>query len=622
MPFLNDPRNWKPSDVEELEDAAWEIVRSRNNRTVVAGPGAGKTELLAQRACYLLQTGTIRSPRKILAISFKRDAAGNLKDRVNQRCGPDYSRRFDSFTFDAFAKALLDRFRLALPEQWRPSGDYEINLDTYRTIPAFLNSLPAPPPEIATIFELRTIPERTFEKDHVVGFPLPTDGIEVFDAVTWATSKWWKESLQERSRLSFSMIGRLVELLVRFNPRICKAIRATYSHVLLDEFQDTTHVQYDLVRTLFLGSPNVLTAVGDNKQQIMRWAMALEDPFGKFETDFQAQRVQLIRNYRSSHQLVGIQHQIALTVDEETRPTESKITEEYGQEACVVLEFPTVAKEAEYLAQLIATDISQRDLVPRDVAILVRQKSSEYADELKPAFLRAGIIVRDEGELQDVLAERIVNMIVTFLRFGSVERAGRYWAECSEIVSRLWGFEPDDEFGGRMMQTELADSHLRLNRSMLPRPNSSTEIRKIIDDVLEFLGEEKIKSTYPQYSQGDWYDTVIEKTSRYLFQSWQRCQDWSNALDDFEGKNSLPLMTIHKSKGLEHHTVIFLALDDRAWWSFRNDPQEARSTFFVAFSRAKHRVIFTYCEERGGNSEIASLYSILRTAGVPTRCVS
>ena len=81
--------------VEELESAAWEVVRSQKNRVVIAGPGAGKTELLAQRACYLLQTGIARAPRRILAISFKRDAAKNLKDRVAQRCHSEDAARFD-----------------------------------------------------------------------------------------------------------------------------------------------------------------------------------------------------------------------------------------------------------------------------------------------------------------------------------------------------------------------------------------------------------------------------------------------------------------------------------------------------------------------------------------------
>src|SRR5579872_865908 len=95
--------DWKPIDDFALEKNALRIATtSKGNALVVAGPGAGKTELLAQRACFLLQTNACRFPRRILAISFKRDAAYTLKERVSKRAGKDLSNRFDSLTYDAF----------------------------------------------------------------------------------------------------------------------------------------------------------------------------------------------------------------------------------------------------------------------------------------------------------------------------------------------------------------------------------------------------------------------------------------------------------------------------------------------------------------------------------------
>ena len=86
-----------------------------------------------------------------------------------------------------------------------------------------------------------------------------------------------------------------------------QALQLTYSHLFMDEFQDTTQVQYDLAKEIFLSSSTLVTAVGDNKQQIMRWAMAMDDPFTPFEADFKAQRTSLLNNYRSSPDLVRIQ---------------------------------------------------------------------------------------------------------------------------------------------------------------------------------------------------------------------------------------------------------------------------------------------------------------------------
>ena len=109
-------QDWLPSDNLKLESNALDVVKSLSNSLVMAGPGAGKTEMLAQRASYLLETNTCKYPRKILAISFKRDASFNLRERVEKRCGEDLAKRFDSFTFDSFAKQILDRFKKALPE--------------------------------------------------------------------------------------------------------------------------------------------------------------------------------------------------------------------------------------------------------------------------------------------------------------------------------------------------------------------------------------------------------------------------------------------------------------------------------------------------------------------------
>jgi superfamily I DNA/RNA helicase len=75
-------------------------------------------------------------------------------------------------------------------------------------------------------------------------------------------------------------------------------------------------------------------------------------------------------------------------------------------------------------------------------------------------------------------------------------------------------------------------------------------------------------------------------------------------------------MTVHKSKGLEYDTIIFLGLDDNSWWSRQAGDVEGLSTFFVALSRAMQRAIFTYCEGRG-RERVADLYQLLTDAGVP-----
>lgn len=122
------PDKWLPCDGITLEEAANTAVRCSDRHVlVIAGPGAGKTELLAQKAAFLFQTNQCKDPKRILAISFKTDAAQNLKERVEQRCGAEIKSRFVSMTYDAFAKSILDHFLYALPESLRPLPDYLVN---------------------------------------------------------------------------------------------------------------------------------------------------------------------------------------------------------------------------------------------------------------------------------------------------------------------------------------------------------------------------------------------------------------------------------------------------------------------------------------------------------------
>ena len=126
MPLVSSDA-WRPTGIKELEPNAWRALRGEGSVCVVAGPGAGKTEFLAQRAAYLLETGFCPSPRRILAISFKRDAARNPADRVRRRCSPEPAGRLASQTFNAFAKDLVDRFWKLIPAEWRPIYPYVIS---------------------------------------------------------------------------------------------------------------------------------------------------------------------------------------------------------------------------------------------------------------------------------------------------------------------------------------------------------------------------------------------------------------------------------------------------------------------------------------------------------------
>ncbi|MCE1204923.1 MAG: ATP-dependent helicase [Holophagaceae bacterium] len=617
--------------MDALEANALKVVRAIDNYSVIAGPGAGKTELLAQRAAYLLQTGAAPAPSRILAISFKRDAATNLANRVRQRCHRNQADRFDSMTFDAFAKGLIDRFGQALPKIWRPRPDYEIMFPGDRQFSDFLSrQIGSPPASVGTSADIQAISVNTFERHHLVGSPLPLDGWLHPTPAQWAADRFWQMSLHQgkKSVLSFPMIGRLAELLLRVNPMATTALRLTYSHLFMDEFQDTTQIQYDLVHTIFLGTNTVITAVGDNKQQIMRWAMAMDDPFTAYDEDFEATRIPLYNNYRSSPELVRIQHILAQALDARSVAPVSKTLGTIDGDSCAIWNFLTPEIEAKKLAAFVVAEMRTHALSPRDFVLLVRQKASEYAAVLKPAFIAAGIPLRNESgmvgsiTLQDLLTETASELIIMFLRLAMTNRAGRHWSECLRTLATIRGISVDDEVSQARLTQELDAYALKLKSAHPNSPKSKEASRSIVNDILDFIDRNMLIAIHHAYGQGDWLEKVLDSAAEHLLASSARGPGWSLALDTYEGNHSIPLMTIHKSKGLEYHSVIFVGLDDGAWWSFSNDQIEATAGFFVAFTRAKQRVIFTYCPQRGTRTKIATLYQLLKNSGVKSLTIA
>lgn len=624
MPLVR-PEDWTPVGVDSLESAAEHVVRSDHNTLVVAGPGAGKTELLAQRACFLLETGLCPAPRRILAISFKRDAAKNLGERVQKRCG-DRARRFDSLTLDAFAKGLVDRFMPALPAEWRPRVGYEVMV---RSLPVdemrgWLEAAGVPPDqEPLDIYGLQSEQIKKLFDLFSHGCQLPYDGADVHPVIRHLGRRRWREQLAlpaARPSLTFPMLNRLAAFLLRNNPKLIAALRLTYVFVFLDEFQDTTASQYDLVRTAFRGSDSVLTAVGDSKQRIMVWAGAMTEVFDIYTSDFGATRYHLARNYRSAPELVRMQHVIAQAIEDATPPAEAAKADTEGN--CVVLEFRSSEDEAEYLATLIDDGIKKDGKKPRDFCILVRQYTSDMIVQLKDALSARGIRLRDESQLQDLLAEPAAKFLLAILRLASRPRDAEAWDLLTSEIALLLGLSEVDDI---VVIEQKAKRLLHHARNALNEDGQSD--MKLLSELVAMVGEDSFRSAYRQYGSGSYLRDIVDGLSEAFEAALGVCGTPREAVDDLIGTDVVPAMTIHKSKGLEFSTVIFLGLEDRQWWAFANQSEEEKRGFFVAFSRAVEQVYFTFCDfrdERWGRrpqqkAEIGDLYAILQRAGVPTR---
>ena len=398
----------------------------------------------------------------------------------------------------------------------------------------------------------------------------------------------------------------------------------SHSYVLLDEFQDTTHVQYEFLCTAFLGSASILTAVGDHRQRIMGWAMALDDAFARFDKDFKAKREVLLMNYRSSPELVRIQEFLIRALDPSCAvPTSAKKPSKL-KDHCRILVFPDHGVEARYLAARVKATMKQDGFSPRDICILVKQKPDVYAPEILASLEKAGIRARNESELQDLLTEPVAQLLIAFVKLAVTERAPSEWAQATNILALARRIDSDSSEMSRI-ETEVVAISKRLKQS-LPSVTDATTLEKILRKVVRAVGESSLKAIYHQYRRGTFFSKLIGQLSAALWRSYELRKAWPLAVDDLVGKDVLPVMTIHKSKGLEYHTVIFIGLEDSAFWNYKKQSGEDTCTFFVAFSRAKERVLFTFSRQRTTRatmphesqsaSVIRPLYDLLKAAGV------
>ncbi|HEQ8535298.1 TPA: ATP-binding domain-containing protein, partial [Streptococcus pyogenes] len=138
----------------------------------------------------------------------------------------------------------------------------------------------------------------------------------------------------------------------------------------------------------------------------------------------------------------------------------------------------------------------------------------------------------------------------------------------------------------------------------------------LINCIIEKIDDKRIIANFSTYNRKSDLDIIIKNFSKLLYKEYSQTQsEWIDIVSNFKGENSIPIMTIHKSKGLEYKAVYFIGLEDSAFWNFNRQPEEDKSAFFVALSRAKSRLIFTYCKVRNGqsqnNTSINEIYSLL-----------
>lgn len=534
---------WKPADGLTLEPnallAAKEQVRCL---ALTAGPGAGKTEMLAQRADFLLRTGTCRYPKRILAISFKVDASSNLKERIKRRCGSELATRFDSYTFHAFAKRIIDRFRPIL-----------------RGVDA-LN----------------------------VGYKIGSQRVT-------------------NEQITFNELVPLAIEILKSSRLARNAVRQTYSDVFLDEFQDCTSLQYELLKLAFQGTSIRLTAVGDTKQKIMGWAGAMDGIFNAFVADFDAVPLNMYRNFRSKPRLLRLQNEIIRKLDPSSVMPDDQLAGEEGE--VLAWRFEDGQREADYLANMIYAWITADQLAPAEIAVLISKQLDLYADHLMAALAARGIPFRNEQDMQDITVEPAARLIVDYLSCLYGQREPKAWVR---LMNQLIPFADED------IQSSARKDIDRL----LKQQRKEIALAELVDAPLsgwwertsEFLkgvGIETLVSLSPDYESHDRLKEVVRDARARILELLKLDSDLPKALERFSDDQAVRILTIHKSKGLEFDSVIIMAVENEI---FFGDQDENRCAFFVGVSRAKKRLILTHADKRERPAGFTRRWDVQRSA--------
>lgn len=528
--------DWTPSEGIVLEPNATTAVRElKRCVALTAGPGSGKSELLAQRADFLLTTGTCRYPKRILAIAFKVDASNNLKERVWKRCGAEYANRFDSYTFHGFAKRIIERFRPVL------TGDDALDAG-FQVVPK--------------------------GKAH----PVQTE---------------------------FGLLIPLAIKILDAYPMAVNALRQTYSDVFLDEFQDCTNEQYALVSKIFASTTRRVTAVGDVKQKIMGWAGALDGVFGKFESDFSATHLNIYRNFRSQPRLLRLQNEIVKVLDPGSEMPESLLEGEAGEIHAQA--FDNCTEEAASLAAQINTWINVEGLAPSEVAVLVRSQPEAYTTRLAVALDAMGISHRNENQMQDLATEPMAMVIVDYLLCLYGSREPRAW---TRLMRRIIPSDDDEQAGAVRTNWNRFIKEARKSAAEDLAKNCYAQRWSLLKEFLSMVGVSLLTSLSNDYESRDRLKEVIRDIKKHIDAALEQEPDLIQALSQLSDDQSIRILTVHKSKGLEFDSVILLGVEEQAYWG--NDTHETRCTFFVGVSRAKRRLVVTTAQTRDNLSNISS----------------
>ena len=626
--------------LEELNDEQKNAVCCVDGPVlIVAGAGSGKTRVLTSRVAYIL---ALQENARILALTFTKKAAGEMKERIASMVGDRNVRRVVMGTFHAVFVRFLREYAASLgyPENFTI---YDTS-DSQSAVKACLKEMGLDD----KIYKPRDVLSRISKAKNnliTVNAYLASQELQTEDYHTkrprlGEVYKLYQQKLKQSGVMDFDDILLNMNYLLRDNPEALHSIADRFTHIMVDEYQDTNAAQYLILKKLAQFRRNICV-VGDDSQSIYAFRGAKIENILNFKKDYpECKLFRLERNYRSTQVIVDAANSL-IAHNEGRIPKECYAMGENG-EPIKLLKAYTEQEEAVMIVSGILDRMRTDRAQYQDFAILYRTNSQSRAleEQLRrrniPYMIYSGNSFFDRAEVKDMMAyfklvvnprddesfRRVVNKPARGIgdkAMATVEavalQQGCPLSEAAREVPKVQAF-----------QTLIARLH-----ALVPVTDAHELARKIAEEsgLYAFY---KLDTSIEGMSRLANLDELLNSVAQFIEEREEEAEDYVAEggqmdlvrLDDFlenvsllsnvdvtedeDTNNKVALMTVHSSKGLEFPYVYVAGMEENLFpsttmLSARSEVEEERRLFYVAVTRAKRAVALAFAGTRMRNGK-------------------
>ncbi|MCH7718400.1 MAG: UvrD-helicase domain-containing protein [Chloroflexi bacterium] len=620
--------------LHDLNAAQQEAVQhTQGPLLILAGPGSGKTRVIAHRIAYLISHEGVH-PYRIVAVTFTNKAAREMRDRVFAALG-DAAQSLLLGTFHAVCARILRADGPAIGIE-RAFAIYDDG-DQQAMMRRILEELAVDPRTFAPRAVLGAISRAKSELATPTAYSASVR--DYFGEVVARAYERYQALLEENNALDFDDLIMRTVTLFREQDAVREKYQQRFLHALIDEFQDTNVAQYALARQLAGGHGNICV-VGDPDQSIYSWRSADIRNILNFERDYpNAKVVYLEQNYRSTQNILDSAH--AIISASQGRKEKKLWTEQGGGDPITVFEAYDDLEEADFVAaevqKLLRDDVRR----PGDIAVMYRTNAQSRA--LEETFVREQIAYRLVGgtrfyarkEVKDIIAylrlvhnpfdrvsfERAVNMPPRGIGAKTLAELGRWAGELGVPLYTALQLLAEETAGGspeaekpspQPLTSRLAARSTAALLTFLELLNNLIEegktasVSELMAKVVEHIdyrryllaefeadGEERWENVQQLLTLAKEYDGLEPEAALPQFLEDVALVSDTDQYD--ERTDAVTLITLHAAKGLEFPVVFIVGMEEGVLPHLRSfdDPaqlEEERRLCYVGITRAKERL--------------------------------